>query len=189
MTPSLVAANSSKKVWWRCHNGHEWQASIGNRNRGHGCIYCSNQKVLPGYNDLATSRPDIAKEWHPTKNYPLLPSEVTCGSEKKVWWKCDKGHEWIASVKSRSKGTGCPYCANRKVLTGYNDLASINPRLAKEWHPTKNLPLTPQMVCANSNIKLWWLCENGHTWEAKIDNRNKGTKCPLCAKNPHKKLN
>ena len=144
---------------------------------------------MPGYNDLATSRPDIAKEWHPTKNYPLLPSEVTCGSEKKVWWKCDKGHEWIASVKSRSKGTGCPYCANRKVLTGYNDLASINPRLAKEWHPTKNLPLTPQMVCANSNIKLWWLCENGHTWEAKIDNRNKGTKCPLCAKNPHKKLN
>jgi hypothetical protein len=66
-------------------------------------------KATSKYN-LAKLHPNLAKEWHPTKNKPLTPEQVSPGSGQKVWWKCDNEHEWEAAVNSRVSGSGCPEC-------------------------------------------------------------------------------
>ena len=163
-----------KKVWWRCSRGHEWEAAIDTRKRNNcnsGCPYCSNQKVLIGYNDLATTNPELAKEWDYSKNKDINPTDIVSGSNKKVWWVCKNGHEWNATISSRNFGKGCPYCSNQKLLKGFNDLATTNPELAKEWHPNKNNNLKPDEIIFGTPRKVWWLCKNGHEWEAKVNSR------------------
>ena len=181
LRPEHVLANSQKKVWWKCDKGHEWQATIASRNVGSNCPICSGQKVLTGYNDLATTNPELAKEWNYERNANLSPEILTGNSGKKVWWKCVKGHEWIASVIHRNNGSGCPICSGKKVLIGYNDLATINPTLAKEWNYEKNGNLKPEDCTANSGKKVWWKCGNGHEWMVSISHRSNGTDCPYCS--------
>ncbi|MBR7152242.1 MAG: zinc-ribbon domain-containing protein [Candidatus Methanomethylophilaceae archaeon] len=182
--PFTTSANSSKKVWWICKEGHEWQAAIRDRNQGDGCPYCSGHRVMKGFNDLETKKPDLSNQWHPTKNGLLKPSDVTIGSHKKVWWIDELGHEWNAEIKSRALGgNGCPYCAGRKVLQGFNDLFSQNPSLASEWNQIKNGSLTPEEVTSNSNKIVWWKCNLcGYEWKAAINYRNEGPGCPYCAR-------
>lgn len=117
LTPPDISYRSQQCVWWRCEKGHEWQTRVEHRTNGHGCPYCSNQKVLAGYNDLATTNSNLVKEWHPTLNGELAPEMVTAGSRKKVWWQCSDGHVWKTAVYSRAdrrKKHGCPVC-NRKL--------------------------------------------------------------------------
>ena len=187
LTPMEVLPNSEKKVWWKCKNGHEWQAIIGNRNKGQGCPYCAGKRVLKGFNDLQTVNPTLSKEWNYEKNTGLTPVDVTTGSNKIVWWKCIQGHEWQASIADRNNGRGCPYCAGKRVLKGYNDLQSVNPTLAKEWNYEKNNGLTPMDVAPNSHKKVWWKCNKGHEWQTIIGNRHKGNGCPICRKLKSKK--
>lgn len=181
LSPSQVAKHSNKRVWWRCHLGHEWVTGISDRVIDQTqCPYCQNKKVLAGFNDLATTHPALAKEWNHERN-ALLPTEVTSGSKQKVWWKCQHGHEWESVIYSRKRG-GCPYCSGKKVSVGFNDLAFKNPSLAKEWHPTKNGDLTPTDVTLYCNKYAWWLCSKcGHEWSASINSRGYGTGCPVCA--------
>ena len=172
--------HSNKKVWWVCDKGHEWDDSPGHRFHGRRCPICSNHKVLKGYNDLVTTNPELAKEWNYEKNYPLKPDEVIAGSGKKVWWICSKGHEWEVSLSHRKNGNGCPYCANRKLLVGYNDLATTNPELAKEWNYEKN-SFGPESVMQFTNKKVWWVCDKGHEWKQGPNVRTTGCGCPYCA--------
>ncbi len=123
---------------------------------------------------------ELSKQWHPTKNGPLTPGDLTPGSNKKVWWICAKGHQWQAIVNSRSQGRGCPYCAGHKVSVD-NCLHTINPNLARQWNPAKNGSLTPKDVTPGSNKKVWWICKKGHAWQATISNRNRARGCPYCA--------
>ncbi len=181
LDPSSLGTNSHTKVWWKCANGHSWCAMISNRSlHNRGCPYCAHQLPIPGETDFATLYPDLVKEWHPTKNQ-IKPSEIMPGTHKKVWWKCAKGHEWCAEVKSRVAGVGCPFCNNKKVLKGFNDLETLNPELAKEWHPSKNGILTPADVTASSGKSVWWQCKYGHEWKASVCNRKAGRGCPQCA--------
>jgi hypothetical protein len=179
LTPKDVHPNSNKEAWWVCDKGHEWEARIADRNQGTGCPYCSGHMVCID-NCLATVNPDLAKEWHPTKNAPLTTKDVTQGSNKKVWWLCSKDHEWEATVADRNQERGCPYCSGRMVCID-NCLATLNPSLAKEWHPTKNAPLTPKDVTQGSDKKVWWLCSKDHEWEAAIYSRNQGRGCRYCS--------
>ncbi len=185
LTPDQVVAGSTRKVWWVCEQGHEWPAQIASRAlEGKGCPYCAGRQVWPGFNDLASRRPELAAQWHPTRNLPLLPTQVTPCSNRKVWWRCDKGHDYRAYINHRSSmDSGCPYCANRKVLPGFNDLATVEPAVADQWHPTLNGALTPQMVTAGSRKRVWWECPLGHTWKAVIYSRAFDRKCgcPVCA--------
>ena len=155
LTASDVMPMSSKKVWWVCKN--------------RGCPYCSGKLVCED-NCLSVLNPTLAAEWHPTKNGDLTPRDVTSGSGKKAWWICEKGHEWQAAIGSRSTGTGCPYCSNQ-VVCDDNCLQTLNPSLAKEWHPTKNDDLIPHDVTIGSSKKAWWICEKGHEWQAEVRNR------------------
>ena len=187
LTPIDVKPNSNKQVWWKCSKGHEWQATINSRNAGCDCPICSNKKILKGYNDLQTVNPALAKEWNYEKNNGLTPAEVSPNSGKKVWWKCDKGHEWQATINSRNSGCECPYCSGRLVIKGENDLQSVNPALAKEWNYEKNMGLTPVDVKPNSDKKVWWKCSRGHEWQTRISHRNAGSGCPQCAREKCKK--
>ncbi|MBP3314006.1 MAG: hypothetical protein J6K84_05075 [Oscillospiraceae bacterium] len=186
MKPEHCAANSNKKVWWKCSKGHEWQATIADRNRGKGCPFCSGQKALKGENDLQTVNPTLAKEWNYEKNNKLTPIDVTPNSSKRVWWKCTKGHEWQATIADRNRGKGCPFCYGRYAVTGENDLQTVNPTLVKDWSYEKNIGLTPIDVKPNSNKKVWWKCSKGHEWQARIADRNRGRGCPVCAKEKRK---
>ncbi len=151
--------------------------------RGNRCPVCTGKKVLVGFNDLATTDPIIAEEWDEEKNGDLTPERVTAGSPRKVWWICRNGHEWEATIASRTKiGAGCPYCAGKKAIPGLNDLQTLNPTLATEWHQEKNGRLKPSDVLIWSNRKAWWVCPTcGYEWQAVIGSRSRGSGCPRCA--------
>ena len=179
--PEHFSANSGKKVWWRCSKGHEWQATISSRNTGHGCPYCAGKKVLKGFNDLLTVNPFVAKEWDYEKNDNLKPENFTANSNKRVWWKCSKGHEWLATIANRNDGYGCPYCSGRYAVKGEDDLLTVNPTLAKEWNYEKNGNLKPENFTEKSGQKVWWKCDKGHEWQSRIADRNRGRGCPYCS--------
>lgn len=265
LKPEYFDASSRHKVWWKCEKGHEWEAAIYSRKRGNGCPYCSNQKVLINYNDLGTIAPDLADEWNYKKNKNITPQMVTTKSDKKVWWKCKQGHEWEARISNRLNGNKCPYCGNKKVLkgyndlktwcqhnnaenlicefdytknefditeityasgkkvwwlcpknhsyntylthrtqmktacpicshkkllSGYNDLATTHPQIAKEWDWAKNIDITPADVMAGSNNKKYWFkCEKGHSYQSTLLNRKKGRGCPYCYQAKRSKSN
>lgn len=181
--PEEALPGAGKKVWWLCPKGHSYIMAIGHRaKRGYSCPYCSGHRVLKGVNDLATTNPELAKEWNYEKNINLTPYDVTSGSRKKVWWQCEKGHIYEQLVVKRTnREYSCPYCSGHKVWKGFNDLATINPHLAEEWHPTKNNNLTPFDVTAGSGKRVWWLCPLGHEYQATIHDRNSNdTQCPIC---------
>ena len=185
LTPFDVSPGSGKFAWWLGRCGHEWQARIDTRHRGTKCPVCSSggRKVLNSGNDLLTVNPELAAEWHPEKNGNLTPSDVGPGSGKIVWWLGSCGHEWQASINNRFKGSGCPICAGRKVIAGINDLATLKPELAAEWHPEKNGDLTPSDVSIGTQKNVWWLGKCGHEWQARILTRHRGAKCPVCKAN------
>ena len=123
----------------------------------------------------------VANQWNYERNGSLSPTEIMPNSTLKAWWRCNKGHEWLAVIESRNKGNGCPYCSGRYVIKGETDLQTVNSSLAKEWNYEKNNGLTPMDVLPNSHRKVWWICSKGHEWQAAISTRNGGNKCPYCA--------
>jgi hypothetical protein len=171
--PANMGAGSTKKLGWKCRDGHTWNAVVNSRTSGNrGCPYCSNNKVWPGFNDIATTHPEIAKSL-----YKGDPTKLSSGSEKVVEWKCERGHLFKLEVKKRiSRGYGCPYCSNSRVLQGFNDLVTSRPDIASEadgWDP--------KSVIAGSAVYKWWLCANGHRYRTTVSSRvasNSG--CPTC---------
>ena len=82
--PNTVSYSSSKKVWWKCRAGHEWQGKVSNcTHLGLKCPYCSRRRVTPEGN-LAALHPRLAAEWHPAKNGALLPEQFRPKSNRKV---------------------------------------------------------------------------------------------------------
>ena len=132
-------------------------------------------------NSLAEVHPELITEWS-EKNLPLTPDDITFGSNKKVWWKGTCGHEWQTSVKARSNGEKCPICSGARVIAGINDLATLEPLLAKQW--SKKNKIKPTEVSIGSHKKVIWRCKKGHEWEAVVKSRtiNK-TGCPYCSHN------
>lgn len=119
LLPTQVTLGSHKKVCWICSNcgygkNNEWKTAVKSRAiSNHGCPSCVGQ-IVSDKNRLSIFCPKISSEWHPTKNENLTPNDVSYGSEKKVWWICNKGHEYFSSVGNRKIGKGCPYCSEEK---------------------------------------------------------------------------
>ena len=179
LTPDQVTIKSGKKVWWKCSKGHAYVMTVANRTSGQGCPYCAGRYAVEGVNDLETLYPEIAEEWNLKRNDPIKPNQVLSRSNKKVWWTCPKGHDYEATPAKRVEGQSCPYCSNHKVLSGFNDLATCDPELAKEWHPTKNGELLPSMVTLKGNTVVWWKCSVcGHEWKVSLNSR---CGCPRCS--------
>ena len=181
LTPLKIKAGSNKSVWWICPKGHIHKASPWTRTQGHKCPYCTGRKVLVGFNDLQSTHSEIAHEFHPTLNGDITAEMITAGMNRKFWWLCPKGHSYQATPCQRTHNMGCPICASKKFLKGFNDLETHNPKVAKEWHPTKNGDLKPDQVYPFSNRKVLWKCDHGHEWEATINSRQQNG-CPECYK-------
>lgn len=171
----LVTANSSRKLSWRCAEGHKWDEQVHKRTRrGDGCPFCSGHRLLSGFNDIATKRPEIIEEadgWDPTQVYYR--------SDVQLDWKCSSGHLWRTSAESRAHlGSGCPTCTNFRIEVGVNDLLTTNPELAQQavgWDPKHYLS-------GSSHNPLLWRCEEGHEWHASINSRAaRKSGCPFCA--------
>lgn len=165
--------SSQRKVLWRCKNGHTWSTTPHNRTHGKGCPYCANKKVLVGFNDLATTHPELAAQLVDRS----LATKMTAGSAKKVEWRCEKGHIWKTSANIRHHGSGCPYCTNRKILPGFNDLATVRPDLASQLVD----PDIATKVGVSSSKKVKWRCELGHEWKTSVSKRiYRNAGCPTC---------
>ena len=181
LSPKDISYGSRQKVWWRCVNGHSWQAGVYSRSAGSGCPYCTGRLPLPGVNTLVERAPALVEEWDVEKNAPLTSADVTVGSHRLIWWRCEKGHSYRSAVKTRIQGSSCPYCAGRAVLPEENSLAARYPALTAEWDVEKNAPLTPEQVLAGTRRKVWWRCPKGHSWQTSILSRTKlTTGCPYC---------
>jgi DNA-directed RNA polymerase subunit RPC12/RpoP len=106
-------AGTHKKLDWKCSTcGHEWKAVGSNRSRGAGCSACAGQVIhSDGRNSMANTHPELAVEYQGDANI------ILAGTNKKLDWKCSAcGHEWKAVGSNRSRGAGCPNCAE----SGYN---------------------------------------------------------------------
>jgi len=161
----------------RCNSGFD--SRIYSRVNGTNCPYCAGQKVNH-INSLASINPVLASEWHPTLNEYLTPNTVVCGKESKVWWLGTCGHEWEARIVDRNgRGDGCPYCANKKVLIGFNDAWTTNNELASLLeNPDDGYKYTQ-----SSHIKVNWKCKCGNTIRRKSLYRvnSRGLCCPKCS--------
>ncbi len=202
LTPRDVLPFSHKEVWWKCPKGpdHQWCARIRDRTHdGRGCPFCSGRR-LSVTNSLATVAPSVASDWHPTKNGSLVspetarlwnrarnagltPKDVTAHSRLRVCRKCPRGpdHEWRATVADCVDATKkCPACVGLQVSVT-NSLAARFPDVAAQWHPTKNGPLTPELVTARTLRRVWWICDIGHSWCTRIAHRTaEKSGCPVC---------
>lgn len=179
LDPYAITSHSNLKVSWICSKGHRWKSVIASRTTGCGCPYCSNKKVLVGYNDLASTHNSVLNEWDWDKN-TMLPTEITAGSNKKAWFICSKGHSYETKVYLKVlKNHQCPYCSNQRLLRGYNDLATTHPEIAKEWDFEKNNDM-PDNYMAGSDAKKWFKCDLGHSYYTRIYVRKNGNGCPYC---------
>jgi very-short-patch-repair endonuclease len=195
---------SDKNVWWRCpikcKEGclHEWEAPIYRRTGASpSCPFCCipHQKMCI-HESITYTHPEIANQWHPTKNGVLTPRQFSQGSNKPVWWTCEKTnckekcrHDYEMRIASKISGSGCPYCSKpAKKVCIHNSFAHLQPEITKQWHPTKNGKLKPEEVSECSGKKVWWLCPNTcnegckHEWKCSISHRKNGTNCPFCIK-------
>lgn len=174
--PEDFSAGSDARKDWKCELGHLWSARISDRTSGSGkCPFCIGKRVLAGFNDLKTKNPALANQ-----AYGWDPSTVTVSSNKKLEWKCPKDHVWTAKPSDRTaSGTSdCPVCSGKKILSGFNDLQTTHPDLAKEalgWDPTG--------IQAGSKKNLAWRCSNNHEWVARVSARAlQGSGCRKCGR-------
>lgn len=193
--PKLLTRGSGKRVWWRCSkkdrcNCHTWMATVGNRiHHKSGCPFCSGRRVC-AHNNLLFLNPKLAEEWDYVRN-ERGPETYMVTSHSKAWWWCSKGggegcdcHNWLAGIRDRVSGHGCPYCSKRKICA-HNNLLFLNPKLAEEWDYVRN-DRGPENFATKSGVKVWWMCSNGegecdcHVWQAKIVDRTAGSGCPFC---------
>jgi len=182
--PNQFTAGSRQPINWKCKaHGHRWPAIIASRTHGgSNCPFCSNRKVLKGFNDLETLHPELAKEWDFENNEEKTPDQFTPGSRQPINWVCGLGHRWSAKIKDRvGKNSGCPYCSNKKLLKGFNDFETLHPELALDWDYEKN-EKGPDQYINGSGAKVHWKCHQcGYRWPAKIADRvNCDSGCPGC---------
>ena len=195
LTPDNVRPNSKKKVWWycpiKCEIGgcvHEWESIIHNYKRHPHCYFCDHY-LFCKHENFEYKHPELMKFWHPTKNI-IKPTEITHGSNKKIWWICDKNciHEWETTVHHIISGTRCPYCSRNtnKNVCYHNSIEFKFPEIIEFWHPTKNEDLDPAKISAHSHKKVWCLCPIGcehgckHEWQTTINEFSRGSRCPYC---------
>ena len=190
LTADQIVAGSHRRVGWRCGRcGHRWEATVGPRTdrRRAGCPACAGHVATPSSN-LAVARPDLAAQWHPTRNCGLRPETVRPGSAAAVWWLCPvhPDHEWRASPNARTNPatlTGCPACSGYQ-LSVTNNLAALFPDIAAQFDPSFNGGRRSDQILAGTGEEITWRCDRGpdHVWTVSVVSRTaQGNGCPFCA--------
>ena len=205
LAPSSVTYGSGRRVWWKCTQGHSWQATVAMRVEGTGCPACFDQRrgldvdsamARRSGQPLSEHAPDWLADWDAELNGESNPTTVAVGSNTPCWWRCDRGHSFQKSPRQRSHGAKCPMCVNlaraeavrRAKLVRSGSLRDNNPELAAEWHPSRNGNLTADGLSANSHQLVWWQCPAGHEWQqtpnARVTLAKRGScfACPSCSR-------
>lgn len=189
--PEEVVAGSNRKVWWRCPAGpdHAWHASPDSRSKSPGCPFCAGRRVSVT-NRLDTLHPEVAAQWHPTRNPGRTPESTVSGSHLRTWWRCpvDPAHEWETTVLQRTRvQAGCPYCSGR-LATAEENLAVRWPEVVSLWDGRRNEGLRPDQVRPVSDREVWWACPaaDDHRWRAAVKtvvaaHRRGRRGCPMCS--------
>lgn len=181
ITPEMVTLGTGQKFYWKCKICNRSYLALPSKI-AEGSVCSKHRNLLKkGENDLASRHPELLKYWDYEKN-EVDPSEIYGGGEKEVYWICEKGHSYSKKILKRIRGEGCPICAGKKVLAGFNDLATVCPDVAKTWNYAKNREVLPTQVTAHCNKKFWWICEQGHEWETTVSGRVSGRGCKECYK-------
>ena len=194
-TPDDYTYGSKESVQWICRQcGSSFPARINTRvrYRTRVCNDCAKklswqtrrEKLISEHN-IVLDFPHIASEWDYELNDGILPQNVTKGTHDEYYWKCPQGHpSYKARVANRIyKGDGCPVCSGRKLLTGVNDLGTLNPYLADQWDYELNYPKTPQEVFPHEGNKYWWICPIcGESYHALVSNRARGKSHDKCCR-------
>ena len=188
-TPKDYTHRSTYKASWKCLVcGNEWAMRIRDRSDSKYQLCPKCAVIKRGQerhaNELqkrgGITDPLLLKEW----DYELNekgPEEYTPKSQCEVFWICSKcGYRYKAKISNRANRKSCACCKNKVVVKGKNDLATTHPQLAAEWHPTKNGDLKPDDVTYGAGKKVWWLCPEGHEYQATLGHRSSGTNCPIC---------
>ena len=171
---TTLTKGSNRRVWWQCSKGHDYEMIVRQRVNGYGCPICRKQNKL---NLFVLSHPEVIKEFHPTKNEESLVTSLTKSIYQRVWWQCQKGHEFQMSVYNRTRGCSCPVCRKEQ-----NNLALLHPELMSEFHPTKNGELLVHLLTTGSDRRVWWQCSKGHDYEMRVNRRIERERCPICRK-------
>ena len=190
LKPDEVTCHSNKKAYWHCNvcNGR-YKSMISCKTNGRGCPFCAGVRVLVGFNDLMSNYPELVNsewDWIENDKHGLKPDSILSKSHRKVWWNCNYCHgKYEMKIQYKTSGQGCPFCAGKRVLKGFNDLQSLYPELVKsEWDYEKNnaIGLKPDEITSKSDKKAWWICESyKHSWMTTVYNRTGlGSKCPHC---------
>jgi hypothetical protein len=180
LTPDKVSKGMKKLVWWICPKGHEYDEYIYHRSKRklEGCPYCTGKRVCND-NCLKSCYPEVAKQWHPTKNGELTPDKVAKMSCKKVWWICKKKHEWQAKIAQRTfKKNGCPYCSGR-LPSEKNSLSNAPYFILREWH--KDNPPIETFTISTAKKAKWECYYCDYIWVTNISTRAvRLSGCPNC---------
>jgi hypothetical protein len=188
LRPEQVTCYSHKRVWWRCRRNseHSFKLPVANRITMSGdCDRCRG-KYVTDENRLTLCFPEVAAEFHPTKNRMLYPesaansrwfrnyfapgeepkrnrkltaADLPVNAEQLIWWqgKCGPAHDWRATVYDRTHGHGCPFCAGKQVAPDRSLLATF-PAAAKQFHPSRNGAITAAQILPHSLKKYWFRC-------------------------------
>jgi hypothetical protein len=137
---------------------------------------CPDCRRGPITNSIAKARPSLIPLWNAKKNGDLSPTTVDAAQVGNTWWRCPKAHEFQRSPLLMIRDSSCPVCA-----VAEKSLATINPVVAAEWHPKRNGEITPTQIGADHVMNAWWLCPNGHDYQATVRSRARGSRnCPTC---------
>lgn len=197
LKPSDFYSKSSKVVWWKCSDKHECKGAIASRVKGINCTNCPitdlkerKEKRIKNFikrnnSGLLSKNFDLMKFWDYEKNAGLKVELITENSNQKVWWRCPEGHKWEAHPQQmKTKKNKCSECHSNA-----RKLQKVFPKIAKEFHPTKNKNIKLEDIFYGSKIKIWWRCQQDHEWEMRVNNRtSQGQGCPFCQKNKNKNL-
>ncbi|WP_411701017.1 zinc-ribbon domain-containing protein [Conyzicola sp.] len=179
-SPSALSAGSNELADWRCPEGHiffarPWELTSGKK----GCNICTRERGIDTRTSLTATHPLIARFWHPVLNGSLTAEHVTHGERRKVWWLCDEGHEHHSRIDKITLGQQCSVCSSRKLITGVNDLETVEPLMSMEYHPYLNLKAADEIFPGDQ--KHWWRClTDGHNHQQTVQNRKQSKGCPKC---------
>jgi len=181
LSPEQVYYGNKAPAAWHGKCGHKWVTPTYYRTiYGRGCPLCDGRDahtVLPmkkknNKPSFAQSHPHLADEWDYELNGDMKPEDVTAGSEIVAWWRCGENHPYDMAIEKRVKGRNCPYCSGKRIKAGINDMVTLAPELAEEFHPTLNGDLDPSTLSPGDHRTYQWLGKKcGHSWPASPDNR------------------
>lgn len=185
--PDQISYGSHKKVKWVCKNGHHYEKDIHSRCQGTGCSKCSGM-AFEHKNKLFKEYPSLIHELDLEKNTLEAVKNTTCGSTRIIFWKCEQGHRYEMSANNKIKSKGCPYCNNKRVIVGENDLETWckqngRTQILDDWNSDKNA-VSPRELTYGSNKKVWFKCHIcGYEWQTVIASRTRQhTDCRMCSR-------